>query len=399
MKTITIKILKWLNEFRNEIKEINNSNRYNSFKTDTKILKEEQEHLKQEFNLYMDKMKIKHTKNLKNTFRLSVLINLLILISATFTILGFNLHDMAFQITTDISKGTIGISLIIGLILIQWLCFHAESIQTTIEQYFGRHIKGLNRIKYILIPISIIGTFNFLIDYITFTDIKIFNNLMVFMICVSIDYSILVFSGIRYDKKHLIFSKNSNNIVKDNKSILHMILFNLLGDKLLKIRLDYINKVNNYNTKLLQHNEPNVMNNVIEEVEEVKKTVNLDKKVRNECNDYSNEKPISLQKAITKTENSLHSKSNQCNEKNVMKKCNENNDSLQELITNINDYITQNYKCNEKIKVGDIKKKFGLKPNDRKWNDKIRDNLESCKVINGRLTRIEDKKDKIKLVK
>lgn len=254
MKTITIKILKWINEFKNEIKEINMLNKYNNLKTNTNILKEEQAHLNQEFNVYMDKLKIKHTKNLKHTFKLSIIINFLIVISATFTVLGFNLHDMTFQITTNISKGIIGLSLIIGLILIQYLCFYAASIQTTITNRFGKHVKGLKRIKYILIPISIIGTYNFLIDYITFTNIYFFNCLIVFMICISIDYTILIFSGIRFDKKHLIFS-DTTDVIKDDKSILHIILFNLVCDKLLKVRLNYLNKVNNYNKKLAEEKE------------------------------------------------------------------------------------------------------------------------------------------------
>jgi len=371
LKTIILKILKWLNDFRNEIKEINNSNRYNNFKTDTKILKEEQEHLKKEFDLYMDKMKIKHTKNLKKTLGLSVLINLLILISATFTILGFNLHDMAFQITTDISKGVIGISLIIGFILIQCLCFHAESIQTTIEQYFGRHIKGLNRIKYILIPISIIGTFNFLIDYITFTDYKVLNDLMVFMICVSIDYSILVFSGIRYDKKHLIFSKNSNNIVKDNKSILHMILFNLLGDKLLKIRLDYMNKVSTYNQKLLQNTEQGTVHN-----------------------DKSSTEQGIVHNDKSSTEQGIVHNDKQSTEQGIVH--NDDKSSTEQLINKIDDFISNNYEVDSIIKTGEIRKNFNLEGtnNKRKW-DKVRNQLKTASMVNGKLRRQSINKFKV----
>ena len=268
MKKTTIQILTWLNEFKNEIKKIGNTNKNNNLKMEINILKQEKEHLNQEFNVYIDKLRIKQTKDLKHTTGLTIVINFLILISGIFTVLGFKLQDMAFKLLSDISTGLIGLSLIIGLLLLQWLCFYSESIQTQINDKFGKHIKGLNRIKYILIPISITGTYNFLIDYILFTDNKIINCVMVLMICISLDYSILVFNGIKYDKKHLIFSKETNDIMQDKKSILHMIIFNLIGDKLLKIKLNYINKVSNYNKKLeeenLKLNEINLENKMLE---------------------------------------------------------------------------------------------------------------------------------------
>jgi len=210
-----------------------------------------------------------------------------------------------------------------------------------------------------------------------------------------------------------------NEIPLQNKNSLHELITqdkNVMDDTLhdtdslqkpITDRTHYKNSLQ----KPITCNENNVIENVMKEPI---KPVNLDKKVCNGRNDYSNKKPISLQKTITKESKKCNeeiqlqnpiTKPITCNEpnvmnnKNVMNKCNEDKNPLQELITNIDNFITENYKCNEKIKVGDVKKKFGLKANDRKWNDKIRDNLKSCKVINGRLTRIEDKKDTIKLVK
>lgn len=187
---------------------------------------------------------------------------------------------------------------------------------------------------------------------------------------------------------------------------------NVMNDTLHDINKPITCNENSLHSKSNYRNELNVMKKCNEPnvMKKAQKPVNLDKTVCNERNDYSNKELNSLQ-------NPLHSKSNKCNElnslqkpitcnepnvmndKNVMKKCNEKLDSLQELITKIDTYVMENYKCNEKIKVGEIKKQFGLKPNDRKWNDKIRDSLKSCKVINGRLTRIENKKETFKLVK
>jgi hypothetical protein len=157
------------------------------------------------------------------------------------------------------------------------------------------------------------------------------------------------------------------------------------------------------NTK--QCNDKSVMSN--EQTNE-----NIVKTVRNDRNDYvTNDSHLlhwsteglneaeknTLQKPITNIEKPIIR--NEVN--NSLQNDSLQNNSLQELITNIDNYITTHYKINEKIKVSEVKKKFGFKTNDRKWNDKIRPELKSCKVIGGRLTRIEmdNVKDNIKLVK
>lgn len=126
--------------------------------------------------------------------------------------------------------------------------------------------------------------------------------------------------------------------------------------------------------------------------ENVMKDENIDTTGCNDRNDYSNES--SLHKNTSLQDTSLHTSLQNSSLHNTSLQ----NSSLQELITKIDEFITENYKCNEKIKVKDIKEQFRLKQNDRRWNDKIRNNLKSCKVINGKLTKVENNK-KLEVVK
>lgn len=73
-------------------------------------------------------------------------------------------------------------------------------------------------------------------------------------------------------------------------------------------------------------------------------------------------------------------------------------EDIEKLCNEIDDYITKNFDHEERIKVKDVKEKFGFKPSDRKWNDKVRDNLKSASLVNGVLKR-NPKQSKFEIVK
>ena len=77
---------------------------------------------------------------------------------------------------------------------------------------------------------------------------------------------------------------------------------------------------------------------------------------------------------------------------------NTNPDTL-DTISEIDQYIVSNYKVGDKINVSEVKSKFGYKPQDRNWNDKIRNSLTSAKIIDTRLTRIQVGEERIHAVK
>lgn len=217
------------------------------------------------------------------------------------------------------------------ILVCQIIIFVSAKYSTiTKERFFHRYL-GLKSMQTSMLFVSLVMNVIFVHEcYNSFVM-----DVILFPLCFVIDYSTIYFSGLGYDYKTLTFNS------KCNKTIIEMIIDNLL----FSFKNNVITTYNN-NHDVISNECNDVISNVISS---------------NGCN-------------VIKLEKRNVISSNGCND----------------LITKIDDYIKNNYNCNEKIRVKEVKEIFGLKPNDRKWNDKIRDNLKFAKIIDGKLQRIKE---------
>jgi hypothetical protein len=241
-----MKILKKINEIKLNFLKIYTENKTDKIKLKNELKKQEILNFEIEHKHYINNTRLKFMKSTKNTKTLSLFLCLMIIGSTLMTCAGLN----CFSMLASSDKLIMGIVLTIILVKIQIITFYGSAIYNYVYKNFNTHSKKLKLIPLILLPVSILGNFNFLKMFVVVFGNKYIDNTITILICIVYDLSIITFMGYRYDKKHLIFSYFNKENLQEDVSIIAMIIFIITNWFRQKIKPKYINSLKKYKNGL-----------------------------------------------------------------------------------------------------------------------------------------------------